>query len=662
MKLIQMLRNLLLLLFILQLTTAFSQEQETTDCGKTENKKAKRMFEKAVNEYSAYHYGEAIKILREINEMEPEYVEPYFLLGTISIKRSDKNLKAAKMYFSKVIDICPDFDVYPYYYLGDIYYGNEVYDTAVIYLTRFLKDVDKIKSDQDYKRAEQMLKYASFADKLFKNPVPFNPKPMEGVSTILDEYLPIITPDNDFCYFTRRTEMPEQATAWKSGAKKYIEKFMESERHNGVFEKGEEMPEPFNLSENEGGATFTIDNKMLIYTVCKYVDGGSYYNCDLCYSENRGDFQWNMIKNLGKNVNSSKTWESQPSIASDGKTLYFVSDRPGGYGGYDIYKTIRGENGEWSAPINLGPSVNTAGNEKSPFIHTDSQTLYFASDGWPGLGGYDIFFIKLGDEFKWKEPKNIGYPINSIYDDAGFFVSTDGRYGYFASNQLKGIGGWDIFYFDLYEGARPEKIGFIKGELKDEKTNEPIPARIELKNIKTKKITEIPVDSLTGKYVAVFPLKNDYLLTIKKDDYAYESRYISAKDETYQQPVKVDINIKPIEVGGSYQLKDINFATNSFALSEVSKNIIDGFIEFLKEHPKVNIEIQGYTDDIGNDRDNQILSENRAKSVYNYLIENNVKTVRLNYKGFGEMNPVVPNINEENRAKNRRTVFVIKAK
>jgi outer membrane protein OmpA-like peptidoglycan-associated protein/tetratricopeptide (TPR) repeat protein len=643
-------------------TNVFAQENEESNCGKTENKKAMRMFEKAVNEYSAFRYNEAIKILREIIEIEPDYVDPYFLLGSISIKKSDKNLKAAKMYFAKVIELCPDYDAYTYYYIGDIYYGAEKYDTASIYLARFLKDVDKIKSDDDYKRAEQMQKYAAFYDKMYKNPVPFEPKSLEGISTKLDEYLPIITPDNEYCYYTRRTEMPEQVNVWKSADKKYKEKFMESIRSNGVFNQGEEMPEPFNLSENEGGATFTIDNKLLIYTICKYTDGGSYYNCDICYAENMGENQWNKIKNLGKNVNSSKTWESQPSIASDGKTLYFVSDRPGGFGGYDIYKTIKTENGEWSQPINMGPSVNTAGNEKSPFIHTDSQTLYFASEGWPGLGGYDIFFIRLGEEYKWKEPKNIGYPINSTFDDAGFFVSTDGRFGYFASNQLKGVGGWDIFYFDLYEAARPEKVAFIKGELRDEKTNEPITARIELKNIKTKQITEIPVDSLTGKYVAVFPLKNDYLLTIKKDDYAYESKYISTKDETFQQPVKIDIQIKPIEVGASYQLKDINFATNSFVLTDESKNIIDGFIDFLKEHPKVNVDIQGYTDDVGNDKDNLVLSDNRAKSVYEYLVSKGILAQRLSYKGYGESKPFLPNSSDENRAKNRRTVFVIKSK
>jgi outer membrane protein OmpA-like peptidoglycan-associated protein/tetratricopeptide (TPR) repeat protein len=642
--------------------TIASIAQEEADCGKTDNKKATRLFEKSIDYYSAGQYNDAIKTLRDIIEMEPDYAEPYYLLGTISIKRADRNLKAAKMYFKQAIELCPDYDPYAYYYLGDIYYGAEKYDTASIYLKDFLKDVDKIKSDEDYKRAEQMQKYAEFYDKMYKNPVPFEPKPLEGISTPLDEYLPIITPDEDYCYFTRRTELPQQRTAWSASDKKYKEKFFDSERRNGVFNQGEEMPEPFNLNENEGGATLTIDNKLLIYTICKNVDGGNYYNCDICYSENRGDNQWSSIKNLGKNVNSAKTWESQPTISSDGKTLYFISDRPGGFGGYDIYKTNYQANGEWSVPKNMGPTVNTAGNEKSPFIHTDSQTLYFASDGWQGMGGYDIFYIRLGEEHKWKEPKNIGHPINSKFDDAGFFVSTDGRFAYFASNQIKGVGGWDIFYFDLYEEARPEKVLFIKGELKDEKTQEAIPARIELKNLKTKKITEIPVDTLTGKYVAVVPFKNDYLLTIKKDDYAYESKYISTEDETFKQPAKIDINIRQIEVGASYQLKDINFATNSFELNDASKFIIDGFIMFLKENPHVSIEIQGHTDDVGNDKTNLTLSDNRAKSVYEYLVQNNIYPSRLSYKGYGELKPIALNTNEEGRAKNRRTVFVIKSK
>ncbi|MEI6820416.1 MAG: OmpA family protein [Bacteroidota bacterium] len=654
-------RRILFIISIFISIPLILKSQEEAPCGKTDNKKVIKKFDKAVDLYSSTSYSEAIKILKEITEDEPEYADPYFLLGMIYIKKADKNIISAKKYFSRVIEICPEYDPYTYYYLGDIYYGAEKYDTAALYFKNFLKDVDKIKSDKDYKDAQDKHKWAMFYDNMYKHPVPFEPKVLDGVCTPLDEFLPYITADNDYCYYTRRTELPMLKSAISLADKKYKEKFMVSERRNGVFDQGTEMPPPFNISENEGGVSMTADNKFLVYTKCKEIDGGNYYNCDLCYSEYINNV-WTSIKNLDNNVNTSKTWETQPSITADGKTIYFVSDRPGGYGGSDIYKTIKDDSGRWSKPINLGPSVNTAGNEKTPFIHTDSQTLYFASDGWPGMGGYDIYYIKLGDEYKWTKPKNIGYPINSKDDDIGFFVSTDGKFAYFASNKIKGVGGYDIFYFDLYEEARPEKVLFLKGELKDEKTDQPIRAKLELTNIETKKVTQIPVDEQTGKYIAVMPFKNDYLLTIKKDDYAYESKYISKEDETFQQPTTVELKIKPIEVGGSYQLKDINFATNSYVLNKESMLIIDGFIQFLKENERIKVEIQGHTDNVGNEKANQVLSENRAKSVEEYMIQQGLSPLRLKYKGYGASKPIASNQTDVGKAKNRRTVFVIIAK
>ena len=175
-------------------------------------------------------------------------------------------------------------------------------------------------------------------------------------------------------------------------------------------------------------------------------------------------------------------------------------------------------------------------------------------------------------------------------------------------------------------------------------------------------MTQIPVDEQTGKYIAIMPFKNDYLLTIKKEDYAYESKYISKEDETFQQPAKVDLKIKPIEVGGSYQLKDINFATNSYVLNKESMLIIDGFIQFLKDNERIKVEIQGHTDNVGNEKANQVLSENRAKSVEEYMIQQGLSPLRLKYKGYGASKPIASNQTDLGKAKNRRTVFVIIAK
>ena len=276
-----------------------------------------------------------------------------------------------------------------------------------------------------------------------------------------------------------------------------------------------------------------------------------------------------------------------------------------------------------------------------------------------GLGGYDIFFSRLKDDSTWSKPVNLGYPINSSEDEVGFFVSTDGTKGFFASNKFQGKGGWDLYSFDLYSAARPEKTMLLKGTIKSESEVEPVKAKIFLKNVDSKKTSEIPMDSTTGNYVTVAPFNNDYIMTVKKEGYVYETRYISQHDSNYSTPARLDVEIQPIELNKSYRINDIFFAFNSFELTHESKLILDQLIEFLTDNVHICIEIQGHTDNIGNDAENLKLSENRAKSVYNYLITKAVSPNRLTYKGFGKALPIADNSNEEGRAKNRRTVFII---
>jgi outer membrane protein OmpA-like peptidoglycan-associated protein len=320
---------------------------------------------------------------------------------------------------------------------------------------------------------------------------------------------------------------------------------------------------------------------------------------------------------------------------------------------------VRDRAGVWSTPVNLGPMINTAGNEKSPFLHPDGKTLYFSSDGQMGMGGYDIFFTRMDTSGVWIKPRNLGFPINSPDDELGFFVSTDGDLGFFASNKFKGKGGWDLYSFELYKDARPERVLFIKGNVRTESSAEPLKARIELKNVETKKVSEIPMDTLTGNYVAVAPFNSDFIMTVKKEDHVYESRYISRIDSIFKTPAKVDIEMKPVELNKSYRINDIYFETNSFDLTRESEAVLDQFLEFLMENPKISIQIQGYTDDVGSSVENLRLSENRARSVYNYLVSKGIAALRVSYRGFGESMPVAPNDTEEGRAKNRRTVFVI---
>jgi outer membrane protein OmpA-like peptidoglycan-associated protein/tetratricopeptide (TPR) repeat protein len=657
--------------FILSLTvflfagfsSIIAQEDNEAPC-KVDNKKATKLFESAMSEYKSYKITESLKTFKEVVDMEPDYVDAYFMIGKINMRPTAMNFITAKKYLKKVIELCPTYpDPYVYYYLGEIYYAADKLDTAYLYMKEFIKDPDKIKKVEDYNRADSIMSYTKTFSELMKSPVPFNPVCVKGINTKLPEYLPTISPDNELALFTRRYQMPPK----KDDLFKKIsfkEKFMFSERKNGSFDEGQEMPSPFNLNDNEGGATVTIDNRFLYYTVCKWLSDNTYFNCDICMSENVNG-SWTEIKNLGTKVNGNKTWEAQPSISSDGKTLYFISDRTGGLGGYDIYRTVKNETGEWGLPENMGPGINTSANEKTPFIHTDDQTFYFSSQGWPGLGGYDIFFCKKGKDGKWGKPRNIGYPINTVSDDVGFFVSTDGQNGYFASNdsiRFKGVGNWDIYSFELYKGARPDTVLFIKGNVRDEFNAEPVKAKVQLKNAITKQVTEIAVDTLTGKYVVATVFRNDYVLTVKSDDYAYNSRYISKEDSTYNKPATVDFNVKPIEVGQAYKLNDIYFAYGKFDLTQESMRIIDDFIDYLKDHPSFQLAIYGHTDNVSDDTFNQVLSENRAKSVYEYMIQQGIPSSNLSYKGFGESKPVASNATEEGRSKNRRTEFVVVSK
>lgn len=663
MKFQRMIRLFPLKLFILPFFIFFflsvtARLQTTDSCAHSYDKKTEKSYDEGIEFFKKGNYTEAVQIMKGLVNKEHDFTDAYYVLGLSYFKRTNSNFKEAEKNFLKVVELCPSYNVYTYYYLAEICYGSERYDSAIRYCELFLKDVDKIKSDKDYSRAVDLLKYSKFYQKMINSPVPFEPHVVEGISTPENEYLPIITADNQMAFFTREMKLSgEKNTLIQSD--KYKEKFMFSElQPDGKFGAGEEMPDPFNLNDNEGGATLTVDNKTLYYTVCKYTQNHTYYNCDIYYSE-WVDGEWSPIKSVSDKINLPTTWESQPSISADGKTLYFVSDRSGGFGGYDIYRSVKTENGEWGTPINLGPTINSTGNEKSPFIHPDGKTLYFSSDGWMGLGGYDIFYSRLNDDGTWSTPVNLGYPINSADDEVGFFVSTDGKKGYFASNKLKGVGGWDLYSFDLYDKARPGKVLFLSGTVKSESEAEMARTRIELKNMETKKISVIPLDSITGKYVAVAPFNNDYIMTVKKEGYVYESRYIAKTDSIFRMPARLDLDIHQIELNKSYRINDIYFAFNSFDLTGESEAVLDLLIEFLIENPSIYIEIQGHTDNIGNDADNLKLSSNRAKSVYNYLVENKIDPKRLTYKGFGKTIPVASNDTEEGRAKNRRTVFVI---
>jgi outer membrane protein OmpA-like peptidoglycan-associated protein len=646
------------LLFILFANFCFAQEEKTI-CKPVENSKAQKLFEKGTDK-KKYEFKERKEFLLKAIEEDPEYAEAHNALGNcaITIAKGDGSSYApAKKHFEKAIELCPDVNAYAYFYLGLIAYGGEKFEEAGKHMEKFLSYEESTKKDDDYTKASKILKESKFYAEVYKNPVPFDPKPVKGICTYEDEFLAMMSPDNEQIYFTKRfmKQGKNELTPHQ------VEELEFAEKSNDSYLNVKALAPPFNVGDNYGGTTFSLDNKHMYITMCK-PDNRGVMNCDI-FSSDFEDGIWTELKNLGPNVNTSDGWESQPTLSSDGRILYFASARADSKG-MDIYKSEKNSNGEWMPAQNLGAPVNTDGNEKSPFIHSDSQTLYFSSDGQPGLGGFDIFYTRLDMEsFNWKIPKNLGYPINTDKDELGFFVSTDGHLGYFSSNQLKGkgAGGYDIFYFELYKEARPEKILFLRGELTNESMASLSKARIEIKNLDTKKITTIPVDTISGSYAAVVTIQNneDVLLTIKNPGSAFTSEIIHATDSTIGKAQKLNLTIDSIKVGSTYKINNINYKTNSADLTPQSKIILEEFANYLKDNPQINLEIHGHTDNEGIAANNLALSTDRAFTVYDELQQHGITKDRMRYKGFGGTKPIAENSTEKGKAKNRRTEFVV---
>lgn len=664
---------LLVLAFLAGPVSVFAQDDDAKpDCQTIDDADALKNFEKS-KDRKKYNWEERKAFLQEALKAQPDWAEANLAMAKMIMTKAkadgnEGTYPAAIPFLKAAVDNCPKIGAEPFYQLGTQYYLKENYKDAITYLEKYINyDTDDAKLlGQNYEfnsgQAVEMLRWAKFYVDIKNHPRPFAPSPVKGIDTPKDEYLAIITPDNTEALYIRRVPVNQTDRVWDSQLQAEVFT-MSHMQPNGEFDKGTFMDDPFNKNPNEGAATLTIDNKHLFYTITK--DGPDGPNTDI-YTADLNDGSWTPIRSLGDKVNDPIYWDSQPSVSGDGNTLYFASNRPGGQGGIDIWMTKKGPDGEWGVPTNLGPKINTPYNEKSPFLHSDSQTLYFSSDGHPGVGGYDIFYSRADSTGKWKEPVNLGIPINTAGDDVGFFVSTDGATGFFNSNaQIPGqIGGYDVYQFELYPEARPEATVIVKGDLRDEFGN-PLtgPTTVEIKNVQTKEKSLGVVDTITGSFAAAIKIgkKDDYVITVKKDSAAFNSQLISGKQDFKKVVVDAKpMNIAKLKEGSAYTIHDINFASNAAVLEPESMVVLEMFAAYLKEHPTMKIEIRGHTDNVGDDARNMDLSNERSYAVFEALTGFGVpRSQILSAKGYGETKPIADNATEAGRAKNRRTEFVL---
>lgn len=667
------------------------------ECKGSEDSKAMKYLEVA-RDRKKNDKAKRVDALKKAVEKDPDCAEAHYYLGLELLRTAfstrGASIKPGVSELEEVIRICPNFHFEPYFLLASIARDNSEFEQATDYYEKYFElSLDSQEPLDEDREAQIQMDYAFvkfFAD-AYRNPVPFDPVKVERVTTDEDEFLPLIAPDNESLLLTRRyTQQSEvRASVVSKPEEQYIEKFVQAKRVGDQFEMGEPLPKPFNANPNYhyGGASLSLDNKDLYLTVC-IPSGSGYNNCDIYHArlEYTNDevtgllgYHWTPLRNMGPNINTVDGWESQPSISADGRTLYFCSSRKDSKG-IDIYYSEKDDNGNWGQAKNIGPPINTNYNDKTPFMHSDSRTLYFAADGSEyqdghlGFGGYDVFYTRQNDDGTWSKPQNLGYPINTEGDEQAFVISTDGKWVYYSSKHPTQSQSIDIWSFELYKEARPDKVVFVKGKLTDNDGNPAQNATIELKSMKSKEISQVKVDSRDGGYAAVIAVRDDedVVLNVKAEGMAFQSKLIeTVSDETPKQgrtsdeesEVKtfqsLEMTVEEVKEGGVYKIDDIYFKTNSAEISEKSTAILSEFALYLQENENIEIAIHGHTDNVGKADANLALSTDRAFSVKRYLEKQGVDGSRIKYQGFGEDVPFTTNDTPEGRALNRRTEFLI---
>ncbi|WP_333821417.1 OmpA family protein [Ohtaekwangia sp.] len=613
----------------------------------TKSKKAIEYYTQADNYRVRGQFAQAIELLNQAIDKDDKFVEAYYRLGLVY--QNMKNYAEALKNYEKGLSLTTDLRKQKtfWYDMGEAYIATGEYEKAMRVLSLFVNN--ETLNKQKLERAASLFKSAEFAFNNKDNVSAFHQKPLsDTVNCFATQYFPVLTADQQQLIFTRRTSNDPNADE---------DIVISGKDAQGRWITPVSISRNINSRLNEGTCAISADGRKLIFTSCVGRDGiGS---CDLYETRKIGE-DWTVPKNLGPNVNSV-AWESQPTLSADGRTLYFVSDRRSGLGRRDIWVTSLDENGKWTKAVNAGKPINSVFDEISPFIHVNNKTLYFASNGLPGFGGYDLFFVEK-DSAGWSAPKNIGAPINNHDDQFSLFITADGKKGYY-SHEENAAGGTRSRIFEMQipeENQLKYRSNYVRGIVRDKQTRQVLSAKIELINISKNQIESlVESDSVTGEYLMVLTQGADYALYVNKEGYLFKSLHFNYTETFDFKPVVLDVDLEKASIGSRVVLNNIFFDVDKYELKSTSITELKKIIRFLTENPKVRVEIGGHTDNSGAAAYNRSLSEKRALAVYNYLVSNGVDKGRLTPKGYGPDLPIAPNNTEDSRQLNRRIEFKI---
>lgn len=590
-----------------------------------------------------FQYPQAIDLLNQAIAKDKNFFEAYLRLGYCYQGIND--FVKANEAFESGLRVTPEMRWQKVFWLELANNGMKLgrYKEVAFYADQYLQN-----EMMNKQRIDQMKLWkacAEFSLQNIHNEIQFNTRKLsDTINAFTQQYFPVLTADDQQMFFTRRMGVSDE----------FDEDLVVSVKDkDGHWTAPQSVSTAINTRYNEGTCTISADGRQLIFTSCVGMNG----RCDLFESRKTGD-TWSRPRSLGPDVNSP-AWETQPSLSADGRVLYFISDRRGGFGKADIYMSVQKTPGVWSKAKNLGPMINTPESERSPFIHANGRTLFFATDGRPGFGGFDIYWSDYADS-TWSKPVNFGYPINNHDEQYSLVISADGDRGYYSHDEVGKEGHSMIYEFDVPEQYRVKyRSNAVKGVVRDRSTKQPLKAQIELYELtRNELVSVVSSDSVTGNYLIVLTQGADYGLYVNSPGYLFKSLNFNYEANKVEQLV-IDVDLDKASNGATVVLNNIFFDTDKFDLREKSITELDKIIRFLNENPKIHVEISGHTDDQGADAYNQQLSQKRAKAVGEYLVKKGIAVSRLKEVGYGAKKPLKPNDSEANRQVNRRIEFRI---
>jgi outer membrane protein OmpA-like peptidoglycan-associated protein/tetratricopeptide (TPR) repeat protein len=628
----------------------FKENKEAFDVANEDYLEGEFQFSKGPRGYS-----DAIHFFEKANEFNPNSAELNFMLGICYL--SDEHKFEAFKYFDKALVLNVDVSDYIYYYLGRAHHLHQDWDEAKNYYKKYEEEIKSGGSNYGdvIKRVDRRIRECEVGKELAANPVKVE---LVNIGTALNtehpEHRVVINADESIMMFTSQipTRIDENIVL-------PLEDVFVSRRSGTEESWGQRviLPEPVNLKYNDAPSALSPEGHSMFLYSDRDGKGGDFYETRLV------EGKWSDPKLMNEFI-SSKHHESSASFSYNGKSLYFVSDRPKGLGGHDIYVSNWDEaTGDWGRPVNLGADVNTEFNEESVFMHPDGKTMYFSSQGHKTMGGFDIFSTQWNDSLaKWDEPVNIGYPVNGPDNDVGLVVSASGKHGYIAVFHAEGEGEEDIYQINFLQ-PKEEHLTLLKGTIMDAVTKKPIHASIEILDLELhEEVSRFESDAQTGHYLVSLPAGKNYGIEVESPDHLFHSQNINLPEsDTYHEIVK-DIYLEQIEVGKTIVLNNVFFDYDQATLRPQSKDELQVLIKFMTDNPTIKVELSGHTDSRGSDTYNQKLSEDRAHAVVDYLVAHGLDKKRLVYVGYGETKPVATNDSEEGRQLNRRTELKILSK